>query len=156
MKSFVYLAAFLCLPANAVETVEIKFESLPKAVQRTLTNVVEKHHIYQIEKINDENHVKYEIKSSKPVNEKDFLDTDITVAHNGRIMKLKKEVSVFAIPFKAMKQLTHLYPDFKLDEAKAVELSYFELSGTAQGTKLKFKILKNGEIQELPAAQQEK
>ena len=157
MKAFIYLATILCLipSAHANETVEIKFDALPKAVQKTVANIVEKHHIYQIEKITDESHVKFEIKSSKPVNKKDFLDTDITVANNGRIIKLKKDVPVFALPFKVMKQLTHQYPDIKLDAVKVVELSYFELTGTIQGKKLKFKILENGEIQELQAAQPE-
>ena len=151
MKSFVYLATFLCLipPAIANEAVDIRFDTLPKAVQKTVANIVEKHHIYKIKKIIDESHVKYEIMSTKPVNNKDFLDTDITVASNGRMIKLKREVSVFSVPFKITKQITHQYPDIKVDQIKRVELYYFELTGTAQGKKLKFKLFENGEIQEI-------
>ena len=152
MKSIVYLATVWCLASgvSANETMEIKFDALPKAVQRTVLKIVEKHHIYQIDRISDRRHVMFEIKSSKPVDKNNFFDTDITLAKNGRIIKLKKEVTVFALPFKVMKQITHLYPDIELDKVEATELRFFELTGTVKGQKLKFKILENGEIQELP------
>ncbi|MGR9114681.1 MAG: hypothetical protein ACU85E_02865 [Gammaproteobacteria bacterium] len=154
MKSFVYLAVFLSLaPATkANESVEIKFDSLPAAVQNTVSNVVEKHHIYKIEKITDESHVKFEIQSTKPIDKNKFVDTDITAASNGRIIKLRKDVSTFKLPFKVMKQITHQYPDIQIDKVQSVELRFYELTGTVQGQKLRFKILENGEIQEIPPA----
>ncbi|MGR9045394.1 MAG: hypothetical protein ACU83N_08865 [Gammaproteobacteria bacterium] len=125
MKAFVYLALFLYLTpfAFATETAEIKFNALPKPVQKTISKLIEKHHIYKIDKISDGNFERFEIMSTKPVNNTDFLDTDVTLAANGRIIALKKEISAFSLPFNATQQLTHQYPDIAIEKIKAVELS---------------------------------
>ena len=111
----------------AVERYTIKFNALPDAV-RTCVNFIDHDNITKIEKVTDTGYVKFEILSTKTVNNKDFIDTDMIVAADGAIIKMAKEVPDFDIPFPIMNQLNQLYPNLKVDEVESVQKRYFQLT----------------------------
>ncbi len=140
----------------AEERYTIKFNVLPDAVRTTVANFIDQDNITKIEKVTDTGYVKFEIVSTKTVNNKDFIDTDMIVAADGAIIKMAKEVPFFDIPFPIMKQLNQLYPNLKVDEVESVQKRYFQLTGKNNGQPVNLKIYDNGEIQDLAVAQNSK
>jgi len=134
----------------------IKFNALPDAVRATIANFIDQDNITKIEKVTDTGYVKFEILSTKTVNNKDFIDTDMIVAADGAIIKMAKEVPYFDIPFPLMKQLNQLYPNLKVDEVESVQKRYFQLTGKNNGQPVNLKISDDGEIQDLSVGQNSK
>lgn len=140
----------------AEERFTIKFEALPKEVRTTVANSIDQNTITKIEKVIDTGYVKFEIVSTKTVNNKDFIDTDMIVAADGAIIKMAKEIPFFDIPFPIMKQLNQLYPNLKVDEVESVQKRYFQLTGKNNGQPVNLKIFDDGEIQDLAVGQNSK
>jgi hypothetical protein len=140
----------------AEERYTIKFNALPDAVRTTVANFINQDNITKIEKITDTGYVKFEIVSTKTVNNKDFIDTDMIVAADGAIIKMAKEVPYFDIPFPIMNQLNQLYPNLKVDEVESVQKRYFQLTGKNNGQPVNLKIFDDGEIQDLSVGQNSK
>ena len=137
----------------AEERSEMKFDALPEAVRNTVSHFIDQKNITQIEQVTDDGYVKFEIKSSKTVENKEFVDTDMTVAADGEIMSIAKLAPEFAIPFPVMKQVVQRYPGLKVDEVEIVQTRYFLLTGKANGQSVNLKIYDDGVIQEIPSAQ---
>jgi len=140
----------------AEERYTIKFNALPDAVRTTVANFIDHDNITKIEKVTDTGYVKFEILSTKTVNNKDFIDTDMIVAADGAIIKMAKEVPYFDIPFPIMNQLNQLYPNLKVDEVESVQKRYFQLTGKNNGQPVNLKIYDDGEIQDLAVGQNSK
>ena len=134
----------------------VKFNALPDAVRTTVANFIDQTKITKIEKVTDSGYVKFEIVITKTFNNKDFIDTDMTVAADGAIIKMAKEVPYFDIPFPLMKQLNQLYPNLKVDEVENVQKRYFQLTGKNNGQPVNLKISDDGEIQDLSVGQNSK
>ena len=79
----------------AEERSTIKFDALPDAVRATVANSIDQNTITKIEKVTDTGYVKFEIVSTKTVNNKDFIDTDMIVAADGAIYKNGKRNTFF-------------------------------------------------------------
>lgn len=137
----------------AEERSEIKFDTLPEAVRNTVSHVIDQKNITQIEKVSDNGYVKFEVKSTKTVNNKDLVDTDLTIASDGEIMTLAKEAPVFNIPFPVMNKLTQRYPGLKVDEVQIVQTRYFLLTGKTNGQALNLKVYDDGDIEEISSDQ---
>lgn len=140
----------------AEERSTIKFNALPDAVRTTVVNFINQDNITKIEKVTDTGYVKFEILSTKTVNNKDFIDTDMVVAADGAIIKMAKEIPYFDIPFPIMNQLNQLYPNLKVDEVESVQKRYFQLTGKNNGQPVNLKIYDDGEIQDLSVGQNSK
>jgi hypothetical protein len=140
----------------AEERSTIKYNDLPDVVRTTVTNSIDQNTITKIEKVTDTGYVKFEILSTKTVNTKDFIDTDMIVAADGAIIKMAKEVPYFDIPFPIMNQLNQLYPNLKVDEVESVQTRYFQLTGKNNGQPVNLKISDDGEIQDLAVGQNSK
>jgi len=140
----------------AEERSTVKFDALPVAVRTAVANFINQDNITKIEKVTDTGYVKFEIVSTKTVNNKDFIDTDMIVAADGAIIKMAKEVPFFDIPFPIMKQLDQLYPNLKVDEVESVQKRYFQLTGKNNGQPVNLKIYDDGEIQDLAVDQNSK
>jgi len=140
----------------AEERSTIKFNDLPYIVRTTVTNYIDQNTITKIEKVTDTGYVKFEILSTKTVNTKDFIDTDMIVAADGAIIKMAKEVPYFDIPFPIMNQLNQLYPNLKVDEVESAQMRYFQLTGKNNGQPVNLKISDDGEIQDLVVDQNSK
>lgn len=146
------LIFYLLYPANfarSEEAVEIKFETLPDAVQKTALIFLEKQQISKTTKITDNGHVKYEIMSEKIENKKDVITQNIMIADNGKIMKLSRQVPYFALTFEQMQEIEKHYPAIRVDEVKSVETHYYDVLGTVNGQKTQFRIFENNAIEEL-------
>ncbi len=137
----------------AEERTEIEFNALPEAVRYTVSRFIDQKDITSIARVADDGYVKFEIKSTKTVNNKDFVETDMTVAADGEMMKMAKEAPLFDIPFPVMKQVNQRYPNLKVDEVEMVKTRYFLLTGKTDGRPVTLKINDDGEIQESPADQ---
>ena len=137
----------------AGERSEMKFDGLPEAVRNTVSHYIDRKKITKIEKVTDDGYDKFEVKSTKTVDNKDLIDIDMTVAADGEIMSLAKEVPVFSIPFPVMKQINQRYPDLKADLVEIVQTRHFLLTGQAGGQPIKLKIYDDGIVREIPSAQ---
>ncbi|MEF3075252.1 hypothetical protein V2P20_09460 [Methylobacter sp. Wu1] len=137
----------------AEERTEIEFNALPEAVRNTVSRIIEQKDITSIARIADDGYVKFEIKSTKTVNNKDFIETDMIVAADGEMMKMAKEAPLFDIPFPVMTQVNRRYPNLKVDEVEIVKTRYFLLTGKIDGRPVNLKINDDGEIQEIPVDQ---
>ena len=135
--------------AAAEERYEIKFDALPEAVRNTVSHFIDQKNITQIEQVTDDGYVKFEIKSTKTSGNKEFTATDMTVASDGEIMTLAKEVPAFAIPFPVMKQVNQQFPGLKVDEVEIVQTRYFLLKGKANGQAVNLKIYDDGNVQKI-------
>ncbi len=140
----------------AEERSTIKFNALPDAVRATVANFIDQNNITKIQKVTDTGYVKFEIVSTKMVNNKDYVDTDMIVAADGEIIKIAKEIPFFDIPFPIMKQLSQFYPNLKVDEVKNVQKRYYQLTGKNNGQPVNLKIYDDGEIQDLAVDQNSK
>ncbi|MDO9161959.1 MAG: hypothetical protein Q8N35_09610 [Methylococcaceae bacterium] len=134
----------------------IKFNALPEAVRITVSNSMAQDSISNIEKVTDTGYVKFEIVSTKTVNNKTLIDTDMIVAADGAIIKMTKEAPYFDIPFPVMNQLNQRYPNLKVDEVESVQTRYFHLTGKNNGQSINLKIFDDGEIQDLTVGQNSK
>jgi hypothetical protein len=137
----------------AEERSTIKFNDLPGVVRTTVANFIDQNTITRIEKVTDTGYVKFEIISTKTVNNKDFIDTDMIVAADGAIIKMAKEVPYFDIPFPIMNKLSKLYPNLKVDEVESVQTRYFHLTGKNNGQSVNLKIDDDGEIKDIADGQ---
>jgi hypothetical protein len=137
----------------AEERYTIKFNALPDAVRMVVANFIDQDNITKIEKVTDTGYVKFEILSTKTVNNKDFVDTNLSVAADGTIIKMAKEIPFFDIPFPIMVQLNKLYPNLKVDEVESVQKRYFQLTGKNNGQAVNLKIYDDGEIQDIAVDQ---
>lgn len=148
------LFSFLATSASAAEQrTEIQFSALPESVRSTVSHVIDKDKITKIEKISEDDHLKFQIKSNKTVHDKDFVNIDMTVAPDGEIMTLAKEVPMFKIPFHIMQQVNRLYPDLKVDEVELVQTRHFLLQGKTAGQPVSLEIYDDGSVNELQSAQ---
>ena len=138
------------------ERTELKFDAMPEAVRYTVSHFIDRNNITKIEKVADNGFVKFEIKSTKTVDNKKFVVTDMTVAADGDIMFMAKEAPFFDIPFPVMKQLNLRYPDLKVDEVEIVQKRYFLLTGKTNEQPVNLKVYDDGEIQEIPFGQDNK
>lgn len=148
---FVVFSLISTVTLAAEERTGIEFNALPEAVRHTVFGFIDQKDITSIARVIDDGYVKFEIKSNKTVNNKDFIKTDMTVATDGEMMKMAKEAPFFDIPFPVMKQLNQRYPDLKVDEMEIVKTRYFLLTGKTNGRPVNLKIDDDGEIQEIPA-----
>ena len=147
-----FFLSFISVIAGAdEERSSLAFAALPEAARTTVTRFIDQGDITKIEKVTDKDYVKFEIKSTKTVNNKDFIDTDMIVAADGAIIKMAKEVPFFDIPFPIMKILNQQYPDLKVDEVENVQTRYFQLTGKNNGQPVNIKIFDDGEIQTVAA-----
>lgn len=137
----------------AEERSTIKFNDLPGVARTTVANFIDQNTITRIEKVTDTGYVKFEIISTKTVNNKDFIDTDMIVAADGAIIKMAKEVPYFDIPFPIMNKLSKLYPNLKVDEVESVQTRYFHLTGKNNGQSVNLKIDDDGEIKDIADGQ---
>ena len=134
----------------AEERSNIEFAALPEAVRSTISHFIDdQKNISQIEKVTDDGYVKFEIKSTKTVNNKEFVDTDMTIAADGEIMTMAREVPAFNIPFPVMKKVNQRYPNLKVDEVENVQTRYFLLTGKTNDQPIKLKIYDDGDVQEI-------
>ena len=140
----------------AEERSAVKFDALPEAVRNTVSHYIDQKNISKIEQVSDTGYVKFEIESTQTVNKKDFVEIDMIVAADGEIIKMAKEAPFFELPFPVMKKLNQLYPDLKVDEVESVQRRYFQLSGKNNGLAVNLKVYDDGEIQEIPADQNNK
>ena len=153
---WIIFGLILSITIAAEERSTIKFNALPDAVRTTVTHFINQDNITKIEKVTDTGYVKFEIVSTKTINNKDVIDTDMIVAADGAIIKMAKEIPYFDIPFPIMNQLNQLYPNLKVDEVESVQKRYFQLTGKNNGQKVNLKIFDDGEIQDLSAGQNSK
>ena len=130
---------------------EMKFEAMPEAVRNTVAHFINQDNITKIEKVVDNGYVKFDVKSTKTVNNKDLLEADMTVAADGEIMKIAKEAPIFAVPFPVMQKVNQKYEGLKVDEVEIVQTRYFLLTGEAGGQPVNLKIFDDGDIQEISA-----
>jgi len=147
------LLSLMSTIAIAEERLALNYDALPKAVQTTVSRYIDQAHISKIEQVTDTGYIKFEITSMKAVNNKDFINIDLTVSSTGEIIKMAKEVPFFDIPFSVMKQVNQRYPNLKVDEVESVRTRYFHLTGKSNGQPVNLKINDDGEIQELTADQ---
>ncbi len=139
--------------ANSVEKrVEMQFAALPESVQYTVSHYIDPKNITRIEKIIDSDYVRFEVVSTKTVNNKDFVDTDMTVAADGEIMTLKKEAPMFAIPYPVMQRVNRQYPNLKIDEVEIVQTRHFLLTGKVDGQRVNLKVFDDGAVEQIPIA----
>jgi len=141
------------LTIAAEERSPLTFAELPEAVRSRVSQFIDQANITKVEKISDNGYVKFEIESTKTVNKKDFVDTDMVVAADGAIIKMAKEAPFFDLPFPVMKLLNQRYPNLKVDEVESVQTRYFQLTGKNNGKPVYLKIYDNGEIQDLAVDQ---
>jgi hypothetical protein len=157
MKFKNYSLVFLSLISSATfaaeERSDITFDALPEAVRNTVSHFIDKANITKIEQVTDDGYVKFEIESTKTVDNKEFTATDMTVAADGDIMKLAKEAPAFAIPFPIMKQVNQRYPGLKVDEVEIIQTRYFIMKGNTDGQPVKLKIYDDGTIQAIETEQ---
>ncbi len=146
---------FSCNTVFAEEVIEIQFGALPDAVKKTATAYMEKQRITKITKISDQEHVKFEIETDKTENNKDIIAQDIVISSDGKIMKLSQEVPYFSLPFEQMKEIEKRYPQIKVDEVESIQINYFDVLGTVNGQKIKFRLFANGAIEEIQADQKQ-
>jgi hypothetical protein len=147
--SWAILSVISTLTIAAEERSTMKFDALPDAVRSTVAEFIEQANITKIEKVIDSGYVKFEIESTKTVDKKNFIDTDMVVATDGAIIKLAKEAPFFDIPFPVMKLLNQRYPNLKVDEVENVQTRYFQLSGKNNGQPVNLKVFDDGEIQDI-------
>ncbi|MGR9114282.1 MAG: hypothetical protein ACU85E_00840 [Gammaproteobacteria bacterium] len=137
----------------AEERSEMNFDALPEAVRNTVSHFIDQRNISKIEKVTDDGYIKFEIISTKTSDNKEFIDTDMTVAADGEVMQLVKEAPAFAIPFPVMQQINQRFPSLKVDEVEIVQTRHFLLKGKTNGQPINLKIYDDGAIQEMPTAQ---
>lgn len=137
----------------AEERSAVKFDALPEAVRNTVSHYIDQKNISKIEQVADTGYVKFEIESTQTVNKKDFVEIDMIVAADGEIIKMAKEAPYFELPFPVMNKLNQLYPNLKVDEVESVQRRYFQLTGKNNGLAVNLKVYDDGEIQEIPADQ---
>jgi len=70
-------------------------------------------------------------------------------------MKLSQEVPYFSLPFEQMKEIEKRYPQIKVDEVESIQTHYFDVLGTANNQKIKFRLFANGAIEEIQADQKQ-
>lgn len=133
----------------AEQRTSLKFESLPDKVQATVEHTLDRNLISSIENIvTDDGVVKFEIKTNKDINGKNYTITDMVVAPDGEIMRVAREAPFFKIPFPLMKKLGRNYPGLKTDEVEVVQTRYFLLTGKIDGQPVKLKLYEDGKIEE--------
>jgi len=52
-----------------------------------------------------------------------------------------------------MKEIERRYSSIKVDEAESIQIHYFDVLGTVNNQKIKFRIFANGAIEEIQADQ---
>lgn len=135
--------------AEAEQRSPVKFEALPDEVRATVEHTVDRGLISSIENVvTDDGVVKFEIKTNKDINGKNYTITDMVVAPDGEIMELAHEAPFFKIPFPLMKKLGRNYPGLKTDEVEVVQTRYFLLTGKIDGRPVKLKLYEDGKIED--------
>ena len=103
--------------AYAEEEKKIQFKELPTIIQKTVLNYVHLENIKKVEKIKDENVIKYEIESN--TNE---ITMDITIAQNGIVIEIEKSISLTELPKEAQAEIIKEYPSIEIQAIESVEL----------------------------------
>ncbi|MGD0958418.1 MAG: hypothetical protein ABSB19_01285 [Methylomonas sp.] len=147
-----FLILYACKSVFAEEAIEIKFEALPDAVQKTALGSIERKRIGKITKISENENVKYKIETDKLENKKDLVFQIIVIANNGKIMKFTKEVPYFTLSFEQMQAIEKQYPGIKVNELESVEIHYFDVLAEVKGQEIKFRFFENGAMEEIPSA----
>lgn len=143
-----FIAAFPIKGVLAAEIVEVPFDALPDRVKTTVLLYTNRQAVSKISKISDENHVRFEIETDKPENNKDIISLDIVIADNGKIIKLVKEVPYFTLSYQQMQAIEKRYPGIKVNEAESVDVHYFDVVGDMSGQPVKFRLHEDGTIDE--------
>lgn len=143
------LAAVATVAFAKEERNDIKFEAMPESVRATVSNFIKADNITKIEQVSDDGHIKFEITSNKTVGNKEFTDMAMTVATDGEIMKISKEVPVFKIPFPIMQEINRQYPGLKVNEVEIVQTRHFLLQGNKEGQPVNLKIFDDGTIRDV-------
>ena len=137
----------------AEQRTDIKFAAMPEAARYTVSHLIDTHTIGQITRVTEDGYSKFEIKSTRKVDKKNMVAIDMTVASDGEIMTLAKEVPAYSIPFPAMKKVNQRYPDLKADEVKIVQTRYFLLTGKSAGQPVQLRIYDDGNIEPIGATE---
>lgn len=138
----------------AEQRTDIKFAAMPEAARYTVSHLIDTHTIGQITRVTEDGYSKFEIKSTRKVDKKNMVAIDMTVASDGEIMTLAKEVPAYSIPFPAMKKVNQRYPDLKADEVKIVQTRYFLLTGKSASQPIQLKIYDDGNIEPVGKTEQ--
>ncbi|MBL4908528.1 MAG: hypothetical protein JKX78_00650 [Alteromonadaceae bacterium] len=135
--------AVLSVNIYAENTKEIQFNQLPPMVQKSVLKEVTLNKITKVERIYDEEAVKYEIESST-----NGINKDITLAKNGDILEIEQGSDLNKLSISALAAIKHDYPKLKIDEIESVQQFYTVVEGTVNGKKVAFKVLATGDIED--------
>ena len=122
---------------------EIQFNQLPPIVQKSVLKEVTLNKVTKVERIYEEEAVKYEIESST-----NGINKDITLAKNGDIIEIEQGSDLNKLSTSALAAMRHDYPNLKIDEIESVQQFYTAVEGTVNGKKVAFIILATGDIED--------
>tara|TARA_R110000868_G_scaffold215066_1_gene465154 strand:+ start:786 stop:1253 length:468 start_codon:yes stop_codon:yes gene_type:complete len=122
----------------------IAFNQLPKAVQTTINKALAPESITKVEKIFDEEIIKYEIESSSS-----GVTTDITVAEDGSILEIESSAQQSSLSSTVLAAIKHDYPNLKFTEIELVQRFYTTVVGTVDGKTVSFNVLASGDIEDV-------
>ena len=135
--------AILSYNVYAEDAKEIKFNQLPSVVQKSVLKEVMLNNVNKVERIYDEEAVKYEIESST-----NGINKDITLATNGDIIEIEQGTTLSKLSTSALAAIKHDYPKLKIDEIESVQQFYTAIEGTIDGKRVAFKVLATGDIED--------
>ncbi len=137
------LVLLFALPSYAEKSTIIQFKDLPIAVQDTALKHVSSNDITKIERIKEEETIKYEIESSHQ-----GVTKDITVAGNGALLETEQGVSFSQLPKEAQHQINKDYPGIKINELESATLHYYDVQGVVHGKVVEFRVFATGDIED--------
>lgn len=135
--------ALISFNVYAEDAKEIQFNQLPPVVQKSVLTEVDQKKITKVERIHDEEAIKYEIESSSK-----GINKDITLAKNGDILEIEQGSSLSKLSPSALAAIEHDYPNLKIDEIESVQQFYTAVEGTVDGKKVIFRVLATGDIED--------
>ncbi len=122
---------------------EIQFNQLPPTVQKSALKKMALNNITKVERIYDEEAIKFEIESKS-----NGINKDITLAKNGEIVEIEQSSDLDKLSTSALAAMRDDYPNLKIVEIESVQEFYTAVEGIVNGKKVAFKILATGDIED--------
>lgn len=99
------------LPGGRIQPDSVR--AIAGAGTKTVLEILDRPQISKINRISDNNLLRFEIEADKTENNQELMTWDIVVAANGKLMKLSKEVPYFALSYPQMQTIEARYPASK-------------------------------------------
>ena len=142
MAIIIGIIFILGLLLNAEETKEVSYKKLSKSVQTKLTSLISKSEITKVERVIEEEAIKYEIESVKK-----GISKDITLSESGDILEIETGTKLSELPKTSIKEIKKEFPEIKFKKIESVQVFYYSIEAEVNGKPVDFIVTATGDIE---------